>query len=228
MLWAWSHQLVSQKKIEMAVLDQTKDLTGLFFSQIVASSGHLGNNIKACKAYSEISCMCHPKQALLCLISQQWSPVPLWTHVHYSIHNKFQNLIVSCRKNCPFLVLNLLFATFIHCLLICVLKGTVKSHSSFPFLCHSGFNNPLWLPSPRSLFPSPRSLPSPQWFFKQRLFPTFEQPHCPFYFFPFCHSPFQMGGGENCKEYLRSWCIPAYAMALGCLSFALQPFSSSS
>lgn len=71
MLWAWSPQLVSQKKIEMAVLDQTKDLTGLFFSQIAASNGHLGKNIRTGKAYSEISCIYLPKQVLLCLISQQ-------------------------------------------------------------------------------------------------------------------------------------------------------------
>lgn len=52
----------------MAVLDQTKDLTGLFFSQIVAGNGHLGKNIRTGKAYSEIACIYRPKQALFCLI----------------------------------------------------------------------------------------------------------------------------------------------------------------
>lgn len=61
----------------MAVLDQSKYLTGLFFSQIVASNGHIGKNIRSDKAYSEISCVYPPKQALLCLIPQQRSPVPL-------------------------------------------------------------------------------------------------------------------------------------------------------
>lgn len=54
-LWAQSHQLLSQKKIEMAILDQTKGLTGLLFSWIAARNGHMGKNIRTGKAYSEIS-----------------------------------------------------------------------------------------------------------------------------------------------------------------------------
>lgn len=107
-------------------------------------------------------------------------------------------------NNCPVPAFNFLLITFIHCLLICVLKELLQFSFSVLLGIQKAPTTSLLSQVPPSQ--PPESQP-PQSFFKQRLFPTLRELHYPFYLFTFCYSLFRMGENENCKECLNTWHI---------------------
>lgn len=111
---------------------------------------------------------------------------------------------MCCCNNCPVPAFNFLLIMFIHYLLICVLEELLQ----FSFTVLLRIQKPP-VTSPLSQVPlsQPQESQPPQSFFKQRLFPTLRELHCPFYLFTLCYSLFQMGD-ENCKECLKTCHIP--------------------